>query len=185
LGGRQGQSTRPPTEAAYRFLFSGRLCDRAKQLSCTCQVPSRDLTKPYSLAATAGLPKISGWCAGLTPLSCTAPQTRRARRAGRRHPSRSQKRRRKHRWRCLARLQAKHSDHHIFPRLDDIVGRARRISAECRSSIDVCLNRTGRLSNHHVGLIALVEHHKMAAARRYRCFCGFNRTKSSTRAAAV
>jgi hypothetical protein len=76
-------------------LFSGRLgvCDRVRQLSCTRQVPSRDLTKPYSLAAAA-LPKISGWTAGLTPLRLPAPQTRRARRPCRCHPSRSQKRHR-------------------------------------------------------------------------------------------
>ncbi len=37
-----------------------------RQLDDTCQVPLRDFTKPYD-RATAGLPKISGWNAGLTP----------------------------------------------------------------------------------------------------------------------
>src|ERR1700688_2404743 len=37
-----------------------------RQSDRTCQIPSRDWTKPYSLA-TAGLRKMSGWYAGLTP----------------------------------------------------------------------------------------------------------------------
>jgi hypothetical protein len=63
-----------------------------EQLSCTCQVPSRDLTKPYWLA-TAGLPKISGWTAGLTRLGLhgtTDPPREVA--AGPCHPCQQQKR---------------------------------------------------------------------------------------------
>ena len=47
------------TRAGLSF-WGARGCHQRRQLGFTCQPPSRDRTNPYE-AATAALPKISGW----------------------------------------------------------------------------------------------------------------------------